>query len=130
MNAKIVSWERWLEGFSETVRARDFSKGKRLFSKGVVSFGTVCVRAKNLDELVAKQWKLVWPKTKDFKFDCESARVIKNADHAVIIAGWRSTGFRNKIPFARRGRATIVLEKSANCWKALHTHFSLEPKRK
>jgi len=120
--------KNWLRKFSGAVRRRDFATGEILFADGVISFGTVCFRTENLGELSTRQWRKVWPRTKDFEFDYKSARAIVAADLAAVLANWRSTGFdRDKIPFGRRGRATIVLRKCAAGWKATHTHFSLKP---
>lgn len=85
----------------------------------------------NLGDLAAHQWQLIWPKTENFDFDYASARAVVEANLAVIMADWSSTGFnRDKIPFPRRGRTTIALKKSASEWKAVHTHFSLDPGHK
>lgn len=120
--------ENWLRKFSKAVRHRDFASGESLFTDGVISFGTVCFRVENLRELRTRQWRRVWPRTKRFEFDHKSARAIVTADLAAVMTNWRSTGFdRDKIPLGRRGRATIVLRKSAAGWKAVHTHFSLKP---
>jgi ketosteroid isomerase-like protein len=120
--------EKWLKDFSEAVRKRDFASGENLFEDGTVSFGTVCFRAENLDELVARQWRRVWPRTADFDFDYASARAIVTGDSATVVTGWRSSGFdHDGNSVERSGRATIVLQKSAAGWKAIHTHFSISP---
>jgi len=128
MKALPKPLKSWLRKFSGAVRGRDFASGEVLFADAVISFGTVCFRAENLDELSTRQWRKVWPRTKQFEFEYESARAIVASDLAAVMANWRSTGFdRSKATFGRRGRATIVLRKSAGGWKAVHTHFSLKP---
>lgn len=122
--------ERWLKRFSKAVRERDFTAGKKLFHKNVFSFGTACRCVEDLEKLSSRQWRIIWPKTKNFDFDYDSLREVTDKNHAVIMTCWSSTGFRGKIPFVRRGRATIVLAKSGKSWKAVHTHFSLEPSQK
>lgn len=120
--------DAWLRAFSRAVRDRDFASGKSLFDAGVVSFGTVCSRADTLDELQANQWQFIWPNTRDFDFEYAEAATLVEGDQAVIVAGWSSTGFKvDGAPFQRRGRATIVLRRQLSEWKAVHTHFSLEP---
>ena len=120
--------ENWLRLFSKAVRGRDFSAGRALFDGAVTAFGTVCSRAESLDELVSCQWQAVWPQTTGFDFDYVTARAMTAVDWATVIAGWRSTGFANGgKPVERLGRATLVLHKSAAGWKAVHTHFSINP---
>lgn len=120
--------ERWLRCFARAVRERDFAAGKKLFDDGVTSFGTVCFRMENLEELAAHQWGIVWSRTADFDFEYATARAALDEKLAAVIAEWRSTGFdAAQKPFPRRGRATIVLRKTLPGWRAIHTHFSIEP---
>jgi ketosteroid isomerase-like protein len=121
--------ENWLKFFSRSVRDQDFAAGKKLFHMDSVSFGTVCPRSENLDELIARQWQVVWPNTQGFDFEYSSARATVATDMAVVCAGWQSTGFdKNLNPISRRGRATIVLQKFAGKgWLAVHSHFSINP---
>jgi hypothetical protein len=123
--------ENWLKFFSRSVRDQDFGAGKMLFDATADSFGTVCFRAENLDELVARQWCQVWPNIQNFEFEYDSARAIETPALAIVLAGWRSTALdqtRNLVE--RRGRATIVLKNFPAGWKALHTHFSITPQLK
>jgi ketosteroid isomerase-like protein len=120
--------ELWLKEFSTAVRRQDFTAGKKLFAGGANSFGTVCARMDSLDELVARQWRQVWPKTKDFDFDYDTARAVVTGELATILTGWRSDSFdAEKKTVERAGRATIVLQPSAIGWRAVHTHFSINP---
>ena len=121
----------WLRNFSKAVRDRDFASGKKLFDARVVSFGTVRFRAEGLDELFSRQWQAVWPRTRDFDFEYDSTVAFAGSGGAVIAVNWFSTGLvRGKKSVKRRGRATIVLKKSAPGWKAVHTHFSIAPTSK
>jgi ketosteroid isomerase-like protein len=118
----------WLKDFSSAVRNRDIASGKRLFDEEVVSFGTACFRAENLDELVSRQWDIVWPGTRDFDFHYDSIRSVVNGKTAAIITDWESKGANGRQrAVLRSGRATIVLQKSKAGWKAVHTHFSINP---
>src|SRR5262245_50293606 len=102
--------EAWLRDFSAAVRNKDFASGKRLFNDGGVSFGTVCFWANGLEELVSHQWQVVWPRTADFDFEYHTARASLESEQAVVASGWTSKGFNaNKVPYFRRGRATLVL---------------------
>jgi ketosteroid isomerase-like protein len=119
----------WLRLFAQSVRNQDFNAGKKLFHADSISFGTVCSRSENLDELVSQQWQIVWPNTEGFDFEYASARATVAADLAVACVGWQSTGFdKNLSPVSRQGRATIVLQKfTGDDWLAIHSHFSLNP---
>ena len=120
--------KNWLRHFAAAVRARDFASGGKMFDGDVISFGTVCFRVENLDELAQQQWRLIWLNTTDFDFEYDSARAVVDENLAAVIATWKSTGYdRKQKPFERRGRATIVLRKGRSGWKAIHTHFSLSP---
>jgi len=128
MKAVPESLETWLKYFAQAVRDRDFDAGKKLFFAGSISFGTVCQRSENLDELITNQWQIVWPNTRDFDFEYDSARAIVTETTATVITGWQSTGFdREQIPQQRQGRATIVFQKYAGNWLAIHSHFSINP---
>jgi ketosteroid isomerase-like protein len=120
--------KRWLRLFSQAVRERDLVSGRKLFHQQVVSFGTVCFRAENLDELVCRQWEIVWPDTQDFDFEYDSTQELVEGKTALLIAHWHSTGSKGTQPsVSRHGRATIALKKMADGWKAIHTHFSIDP---
>lgn len=120
--------DAWLRAFSTAVRRRDFAAAEPLFDQDVVSFGTVCVHAGTLDELMAHQWHIVWPNTEGFAFDVSSVRIDEAPGQTVVISTWSSTGFDAEGgPVPRRGRATIVLRNVGEEWKAVHTHFSLRP---
>jgi ketosteroid isomerase-like protein len=120
--------ENWLRLFARSVRNQDMIAGKKLFQAKAISFGTVCPRSESLDELVSRQWQVVWPNTRDFDFEYDTARAIADENLAVLIAGWKSTGFGSADRmFSRSGRATIVLGKTAAGWQAVHSHFSIKP---
>jgi ketosteroid isomerase-like protein len=128
MNALPKPLKSWLRNFSKAVRDRDFVSGRRLYDVCVVSFGTVRFRAEGLDELFSRQWQAAWPKTRNFDFEYDSAAALVEKSRAVIIVSWTSTVcIRVKKFVKRRGRATIVLQKYASGWKAIHTHFSISP---
>ncbi len=118
----------WLEAFAYAVRERDVDRGHAMFSPDVIGFGTVTPRAENLDDLVADQWNAVWPNTENFDFDYDQLTGSIAGDTAWVAAPWSSVGFDTSgRPFDRHGRATIVLQRSADRWLAIHTHFSLRP---
>ena len=118
----------WLRAFSQAVRDQNFQAGRRLCDPGVVAFGTVCCRAEGLDQLVKEQWNCVWPNTRDFDFDYESADAFAESKQIVVLANWHSTGLAAAgRPFQRHGRCTIVLRLASSGWSAVHTHFSINP---
>ena len=128
MQRLTANLEKWLKHFAEIVRQRDYVAARRLFDNEVVSFGTVCFRADNLDALVTKQWRAAWTITKDFDFDYTSARVLLEGSQAVVVSSWSATGVKRDGGEVKcRGRATIVLHNDVRGWRALHTHYSLWP---
>lgn len=118
--------ERWMEAFAAAVRAVDYARGAALFHPAALGFGTVVERADGVERLVREQWRKVWGVTQGFRFD-PGARIRVAGGTAWVAATWSSTGFRSGEPFARVGRATLVLERTASGWLAVHTHFSLRP---
>jgi ketosteroid isomerase-like protein len=121
----------WLEQFSACVRARDFSAGERICLPGIHGFGTIAEAAAGIDDLRARQWGLVWPRTTGFHFCPDSIRCLAAADGTSIIltALWESTSRRaERMEFGRAGRATILLSRQPDGhYLAAHTHFSLTP---
>jgi ketosteroid isomerase-like protein len=128
MTILTESAQHWLRTFARAVRDRDFAAGRTLFAKDVISYGTVCRRADNLEQLEGLQWRAVWPVTEGFEFDYESARGEVGGDGITIIAEWSSTGFDpERRPRLRRGRSTILLRQFPEGLRAVHTHFSMNP---
>jgi ketosteroid isomerase-like protein len=120
--------ERWLEEFAAAVRAADYARGAALFEKDALGFGTVAARAEGLEDLVRSQWRQVWDSTEGFAFDLAGARIEVKGDLAWVAAGWSSTGLDpSGAPFPRVGRATLVLRRHGEGWRAAHSHFSLRP---
>jgi ketosteroid isomerase-like protein len=118
----------WLESFATAVRARCYDCGRRLFDRGVLGFGTRAERVDGLDALESRQWREIWETTRDFRFDLGSARCDSTGHQAWVGALWSSTGLRpGGATFPRCGRATIVLVRRPEGWRAVHTHFSMAP---
>jgi ketosteroid isomerase-like protein len=118
--------EAWLVRFEAAVRARDFAAGRALFAPDAVAFGTRAEMARGIDEIVAEQWRHVWPQIHDFHF---GSRVTRTAgDTGWVAAMWQT----RRLPAldaarARVGRGTFVLERRNGQWLAVHSHFSLCP---
>lgn len=120
---------RWLDEFAAAVRGVDYATGRRLYAPDVVGFGSVADRADGLDDLVARQWRRVWGVTRGFRF-VDAGRVCRVVgDTAWVAADWWSQGGNPADGwYDRTGRVTIVLERRAGRWLAVHTHYSLAPK--
>jgi len=127
----------WLERFARHVRERDFDRGSTMFHRDVIGYGTWTPTAVGLDALIDEQWRPVWQRTTGFRFDTETASVIRHdgadgTELRVVTSRWASCGEPTNghaEPFERRGRATIVLRRDTPDAPllALHTHFSLDP---
>ncbi len=123
----------WLVEFAECVRTKDYERGRRLFSPGVYSFGTVAEAAAGLDQLVATQWRQVWGRTRDFTIDLDSA-VIETGDDSPFsyaMVSWRSVkADPDGSDPERHGRATLIFCAAPNTphgIRACHSHFSKTP---
>jgi ketosteroid isomerase-like protein len=118
----------WLGAFARAVRERDFAAGRSLFDPHAVAFGTLCPRAGDLDVLVEKQWRPIWNATEGFDFDYATALAALDGAQAVVATTWASRDAGSRGARAqRRGRATLVLRRDAAGWRAVHSHFSMEP---
>ena len=98
-----------------------------MFAEDAVAFGTWARAVAGLDNIVREQWRNVWPRIREFRFDAD-ARVRTAGDSAGIAAGGQTepTGTDGR-PVARPGRGTFVLERRNGTWLAVHSHFSLLP---
>lgn len=119
----------WLAEWEQAIRDRDFAQGERLFDSDTCGFGTVTLRTAGLDDLIARQWREVWPRTADFRFERDTlvCSVAPDGLLAVLHGLWTSKGRTDDNP--RRGRATLVLKRDSRDqdWRCIHTHFSMWP---
>lgn len=122
----------WVAAWGDEVAAVELDRARARFSPDVVGFGTHAGVVHGLDALHRDQWSNVWPTIADFAFVVDEAVVLASPDglQAVVVVPWTSTGFdAARRPFARPGRATVVLQRSSagGDWLGTHTHFSLVP---
>ncbi len=123
----------WLETWAGHVRAVDYAAARPLFAKDLLGFGSHEPVMRGLAEVEARQWRIIWPHTRGFRFRTEELVLVVSADRrlATVMVPWESTGCdpASGEPFDRPGRATIVLERTDPDapWQGLHTHFSLAP---
>jgi ketosteroid isomerase-like protein len=117
----------WLREFEAACRQRDFAAGRRLFASDALAFGTYAVAARGIENIEREQWRNVWPRIREFRF--ESAPIVQvTGDSAWIAAEWSSeaTGSDGQ-SFRRPGRGTFVLARRDGRWLCVHSHFSLLP---
>lgn len=125
--------DAWLDTFARLVREGDVDAARALFHPDVRSFGTRAEQAVGIDDLVARQWALIWSSTEGFEVAVDERWAWRAADSSleVMAVRWTSTGFgTDGAPYPRRGRATIVLapdDRAPTGWVAVHTHFSEAP---
>jgi len=118
----------WLEQFAGFVREVDYAAARPLFHPEVLAFGTHRDVISGLAAWQSTQWDNVWPKTSDFRFDTEAARVLVSADAtmATVVVPWTSTGYQpDGSGFDRPGRATMVFRRQDDAWLCVHSHMSL-----
>lgn len=121
----------WLRAFAECVRRVDYDAAARMFSPGVLGFGTHVGRVSGRDALIDRQWSRIWPNTADMAFQVEEQACHFSSDDRLVTVAvpFTSTGFDAVgEPFHRPGRATLVLERDDDgAWLCRHSHFSLLP---
>ena len=117
----------WLDAFEAACRGRDFGAGRRMFAADAVAFGTYATAVRGLDNIEREQWKNVWPRIREFRFEARPA-IHTAGDSAWIAAEWSSeaTGPDGQ-PFRRPGRGTFVLARRDGRWLCVHSHVSLLP---
>ena len=117
----------WLDAFEAACRGRDFGAGRRMFAADAVAFGTYATAVRGLDNIEREQWKNVWPRIREFRFEARPA-IQTAGDSAWIAAEWSSeaTGPDGR-PFRRPGRGTFVLARRDGRWLCVHSHVSLLP---
>ncbi len=119
---------RWLERFAGLVRDVDYAAARPLFHPDILAFGTHRDIIDGLASWQATQWDNVWPRTSDFHFDTDAARVLVSCDNtmATVVVTWTSTGYhQDGTTFDRPGRATLILNKTDGAWLCTHSHMSL-----
>jgi ketosteroid isomerase-like protein len=118
----------WLETFAACVRAQDFDAARPMIAEEVVSFGTKAAMVQGRENLIAQQWRHIWPTIQGFTFDLDTLHWHRADDTAWAVLTWTSRGFRpDGTPFPRPGRATFTFIHRDGRWLAIHTHFSLFP---
>ena len=117
----------WLREFEAACRGRDFDTGRRMFADDAVAFGTYATAVRGLDNIEREQWRNVWPRISEFRFEPRPA-IHAAGDAAWIAAEWSSeaTGPDGR-PFRRPGRGTFVLARHDGRWLCVHSHVSLLP---
>ncbi len=117
----------WLRTFEAACRGRDFAAGRRLFAPDAVAFGTYATAVHGLDNIEREQWRQIWPRIRDFRFESNPA-ASGAGDSVWIAATWASEATApDGATFTRRGRATFNLARRDGHWLAVHSHVSLLP---
>ena len=153
----VASVTAWLDKWADAIASNDIPRGEALFAPEASGFGTVTLRTQGRADLIERQWRQVWPRTRGFEFDRETMAIHVSPDArlASVQALWRSfsnqgaggedivsdgivsEGIGGEETGAgpaeggreRRGRATIVMTRAGASapWSCVHTHFSMWP---
>ncbi len=121
----------WLDRFAACVREVDYRAAYPFWHPRILAFGTVQAVVEGLEAFRDRQWESVWPRTSDFRFRLDAARVLASADGslAVAVVPFESTGYApGGARFDRPGRTTLVLVPNSGDgerWLASHSHMSL-----
>jgi ketosteroid isomerase-like protein len=127
--AELVNGARdWLLEMQASVQSVDYARARPLFAEDVVAFGTFAAVVSGRDRLEHDQWRNIWPTIRDFTFRLDELHCLGGADALCVVVPWDSVGRRaNGEPFARPGRATLLLSQRDGRLVATHSHFSLAP---
>jgi ketosteroid isomerase-like protein len=127
MSRDATEARAWLREFEGACRGRDFETGRRMFADDALAFGTYATAVRGLDNVEREQWRNVWPRIRDFRFE-KDPTVHAAGDTAWIAAEWSSEATApDGRAFRRPGRATFVLARRAGRWVCAHSHVSLLP---
>src|SRR5262249_31414594 len=69
MSERQAEVVHWLRGFEAACRERDFASGRALFAEDAVAFGTWATRVMGLGNIEHEQWRNVWPRIREFRFE-------------------------------------------------------------
>lgn len=117
----------WLEQWQNFINASDFLGAREMFSENVTAFGTVAGSVQGLNELEARQWRIVWPRIKNFRFGTPVVVTSTATTHGLAIT-WSSLGVAaSGRLYPRSGRATLLLQDMGGHLVCVHSHFSMEP---
>jgi ketosteroid isomerase-like protein len=124
--------KEWFDVWGAHVAAKEFEPAAdKLFAADAMGFGTWMDFVEGLDNLVAKQWKSVWPTISGFHHRTEDALQVTVSPDRLMAVGlvlWTSTGFaEDGSEFERPGRTTAVFNRASidDEWRCVHTHVSL-----
>ncbi len=127
MTADEASIRRWLSDWQALINRGDIAAARAMFAADVTGYGTVMEATAGIDALARDQWGRVWPRIRDFAFDPPDLLRI-GGGIAVVALRWHSQGIgEDGAAFARRGRATLVLEHGPQGWLCRHSHLSMTP---
>ncbi len=59
----------WLQEFEAACRGRDFATGRRMFAPDALAFGTYAAAVRGLENIEREQWRNVWPRIREFRFE-------------------------------------------------------------
>ena len=120
----------WFRELQSCVQAVDYDRAEAIFAPDVMGFGTYKDIAEGRDVLRREQWSNIWPTVRDFTFRLEQLHWSAQGTLAWAACPWDSVGFNpDGTPFPRPGRVTVIFECREGTWLAVHTHFSLYPRR-
>ena len=119
----------WLHKWQALINQGDIDAARPLFADDVVAYGSLINTMEGKSDLVRRQWSAVWPRIKNFTFDLDHIHVFgKDGEQLVVVAvPWHSLGRRADGWYDRRGRASLVLRRTADGYVCQHSHFSMEP---
>ena len=122
----VLAWLHQWQGF---INSGDVEAARPMFDAGVVAYGSLTAVMDGRDELIAGQWSRMWPRLRDFAFDFDRLHILGHpADSIVAIAApWHSLGRKANGWYERRGRCTLVLKRSGDDLRCVHSHFSMDP---
>lgn len=119
----------WMQRWQELINGGDIETARPMFDTTVVAYGSLTAVMEGRDELIAGQWSRMWPRLRDFAFDFNRMYILgDSADSIVAVAvPWTSLGRKGNGWYDRRGRCTLVLRRSGDELRCVHSHFSMEP---
>ena len=131
-DSDATSIRTWFETMHKHVADVNFTAATPLFHKNATAFGTYKDIINTRDDIIAQQWRSIWPTIEKFAFTLELLTMDVSPDRLLAsgVVPWGSNGFHEDgTTFDRPGRATIILRRDSvdAPWQAVHSHFSLNP---
>jgi len=127
-SADLKAIRKILDTVVQSVHKLNYEGVREFFPDDGFYFGSYTPIARGYEEMVERQFAMVWPNISDFKIPADTITIQVSGAIAWATCQFESaaTGPGGK-SIERKGRMTFVFERRAGKWVIVHSHDSLDP---